>query len=62
MFEKKCVNGGRFHKFEPRYSENPSGLSAKNIQYTTIEGLRKLFIAKIYIKDVCIWCGKEIKK
>ena len=62
MFEKKCTNGGNHHKFEPRYDEVPSNINLKKIQYFELEEVRKILILNVYVKDVCIWCGKEIKK
>ena len=65
MFNKKdrCYNGGKQHKFTPRYDEIPHSTPTK-ISGTgvDIEKLRRMFITEIYVKDVCEWCGKEIKR
>lgn len=45
MFDKKCINGGNKHKFEPRYDK-------------VIEAS----FDKIYVRDVCVWCGKTIER
>ena len=60
----KCFRGGKQHKFEPRYSEEDSnlvqqGIYLKRIQPNTAKELLK---NKIYIYDICVWCGKIIKE
>jgi len=57
---KRCYNGGNKHKFKPRYDEQPRGGWAEEIY--NIEDARKLLTYRIYVKDICTWCGKEIKK
>ena len=59
IFSKRCYNGGERHKFEPRYDEAPSDCKFKGASGFD---LRRLLFYDIYVKDVCVWCGKEIKK
>lgn len=57
---RTCANG--FHRFEPRYDEVENELLRG---LTSIEGrgsFRDELIKRIYVKDICIVCGKEIKK
>ena len=57
----KCYRGGDRHKFVPRYTEEPSGINIKAKRCDTDE-IRSLLILKKYVKDVCEWCGKEVKR
>jgi hypothetical protein len=62
MFRKKrCYNGGNKHNFQPRYDEkfNPTKFRGEGYD---ISDLQKLFTDYTYVKDVCVWCGKEIKR
>jgi len=59
----RCYKGGPQHNFQPRYDErerNTSGLTLKNIE--TAEQLKYIITLYTYVKDVCIWCGKEINR
>ena len=64
FFKNRCYNGGNHHKFEPRY-DNQEFMPT---QYAKISADGEHMIRalktyeKIYVKDVCVWCGKEIKK
>ena len=55
----KCLSG--IHKFKPRYDEIPTD---RELSATWIlpQDLRELMITRIYVKDVCIKCGKEINR
>lgn len=63
---KKCCNGGSEHNFQPRYDEckgKPfTGINVSNVwpsDYIKIlESTRE--VKTTYVKDVCVWCGKEI--
>ena len=57
----RCYNGGGGHKFEPRYSEKPSGVTFKTTRGYDIDSMRKLINLQEYEYDVCVWCG-EIKR
>ena len=60
LFNKtRCYNGGNKHKFEARYDEVPRDISKIDI---TAYSLRECMYYNIYVKDICVWCGKEIKK
>lgn len=62
---KKCYNGGNKHNFEPRYDEVPTPESMKFDEISFVsypQEYRKLFVRKVYIKDICKWCGKDTKK
>lgn len=63
FFKSRCYNGGNKHDFKPRYDEQPlATLSLDSLQGTSdqIRAFRELYIHKVYIKDVCVWCGLEI--
>ena len=52
----KCPNGN--HKFEPRYDVRfPRWFATNTIE---IKGNLDIIKEKIYVKDVCIYCGEEI--
>jgi hypothetical protein len=63
MFDKKtrCCNGGNQHKFEPRYSEEDRGIAVE-VERGTLKDLRDFATLKVYVKDICTWCGKTIEK
>jgi hypothetical protein len=56
----RCCNGGNQHNFKPRYDEIETHCDITG--NLTPEDARKMLIKNVYIKDICIWCGKEIKK
>ena len=65
MFDKKtrCYNGGNQHKFEPRYNERERDIGESGkLRYFGLSELRDFLTLKIYERDVCVWCGKTIKK
>jgi hypothetical protein len=57
----RCYNGGNLHNYQPRFDEqrNPTACSIKNISASE---LRSLLYYHVYVKDICTWCGKEIKR
>jgi len=57
----KCYNGGNKHNFEARYDEVPrkGQMSGESI---AAYDLRALLYYKVYIKDICTWCGKVMGK
>ena len=59
LFKNRCYNGGKKHKLEPRYDEKPSGISIEGVSGFNPRGI--LFY-NLYVKDICVWCGKEIKR
>ena len=66
MFSRKsrCYNGGTHHKFSPRYDEKPN--PHLKIKYTwgstTSSQVRSLVYYKVYLFDICEWCGKKVKR
>ena len=59
--KQKCYMGGTQHKFEERYDEEPSGYKISSKQCDP-DSFRELIIVKKYVKDICVWCGKEIRR
>ncbi len=53
----KCCDGGNQHNFQPRYTEK----ALMNAKFSKMEGsmeqLRKLMVGKVYVHDICKWCG-----
>lgn len=63
MFLKnRCYNGGQQHKFEPRYTEMDREKNIEVSNYLTEEGFRHLLTLQVYVRDICVWCGKTIEK
>ncbi len=68
FFEKRCTNGGNLHRFEPRYDvfksrpyiSNTWGLGASQAYVDIIEASKEY--KSVYVKDLCVWCGKEIPR
>lgn len=51
------------HKFEPRYDETPNPkLNSLKVDHGPPEETRKLMILRIYVRDVCVGCGKTIER
>ena len=61
-FNYRCYNGGKLHKFEPRYDELPNEMGPTKMKGDSMSALRELLLRRVYVKDVCVWCGKEISK
>lgn len=63
IFANRCYNGGNLHRFQPRYDEvDTENVRVQFTGYISPEDRRRLIVRDIYIKDVCVWCGKEIKR
>lgn len=56
------VCGESNHKFEARFTEEPSGYELEVIRGISAKDLRNLVTLNKYEKDVCIYCGKEVVK
>lgn len=60
-----CTNG-KIHRFESRYNYGPSTLSRRNnITAADTDEIFEIIEAsrsKTYIYDICVKCGKIIKK
>lgn len=55
----RCYHpGGKQHRFEPRYSERIRGTSCKVEGHMTADDMHRLTTLKVYVCDICIWCGK----
>jgi hypothetical protein len=53
-----CYRGGKRHKFEPRYDETEGNKNLKVENYSASPTeIRKLFILRKYVGEVCKWCG-----
>jgi hypothetical protein len=63
MFRKnKCYDGGNQHNFQPRYDEVPNSAGVKIQNAPSVSSLRSVMYYQVYVKDICVWCGKEVKK
>jgi hypothetical protein len=58
----RCCNGGNQHNFQPRYDEVPNTTHIKIQNAESSSAFRSLLYYNVYVKDVCEWCGKEVKK
>ena len=59
----KCSTRRGIHKFEARYEEQLNQNILNFIKSCTEFDLtRGMLYSKIYVKDICINCGAEIKK
>lgn len=58
----KCCNGGNQHKFEPRYTEEVLMKLKSSKLEGSLTALRNLMIGKVYVHDICKWCGYAVKK
>lgn len=61
MENNTCLKG-KAHKFQPRYDEKPRNTPIGHIKNITSEELHKLIYYKVYIHDICVRCGKVIKR
>ena len=62
MGKDKCYNGGKRHKFEPRYDEVPRKVQSFEADWITSSQMRSLLVYTVYVRDVCVWCGKTIER
>ena len=58
--EMRCYRGGKRHDFKSIYDEKPINVGASYKGYHSLKDLRKLFVYKIYLGEVCSWCGEKI--
>ena len=62
----KCYNGGSKHKFKARYEEvelEPKlSINESQLLIMSAEEYRILLVKKVYVKDVCVWCGNSFNK
>ena len=58
--ETRCYRGGKQHRFEARFTEQPLGAGddmATVWQSMSPEHERP----KVYVHDICVWCGTIVK-
>lgn len=62
-FKSRCYNGGRQHKFKPRFTTAPAFTSANIIAkgYDEAE-IKEMLSYKVYTGEVCAWCGAVISQ
>lgn len=64
----RCVDGGNCHNFQPRYDtkSEPMKINVEGYGFDSYDYKRILDASRnnesVYIKDVCVWRGKEIKR
>ena len=58
----RCERKG--HKFEARYDEKPSGIESGgcSVEGPFVDKLLDILVLRIYVHDICISCGKVIKR
>lgn len=66
-FNNRCYNGGKLHRFEPRFDETDEKKRTKPINTAGIPSfdLPEILDAaadkkstRTYVRDVCVWCGE----
>ncbi len=50
------------HRFEPRYDEQPNPNYEGGDYSGPVGGYRKLLVINIYVRDVCVKCGKTVER
>ena len=60
LFKNRCYNGGNRHNYQSRHEEKDNGRRWGSIE--TYGNVKEWITLNVYVKDICIWCGKEIKK
>lgn len=60
----ECYNGGNKHNFKARYEEQnrPITINVGNMNADFTDELHRLTTLKIYVHDICTWCGKIINR
>jgi len=58
----RCYKKGNKHKFEPRFEFVLTPRSFEHHGYSNAQKLVELLKDKLYICDICVWCGKKINK
>ncbi len=58
---RACLTGTT-HEFEARYDEVNIPHSDMKVKGCTVKEYRSLTIRNVYIKDICVKCGQEIKR
>ena len=62
--KNECYKAGKAHKMEARFEEVEIGsrVEFKNLYYMTAEEFRRLLVREKYVKDICVRCGKSVKR
>lgn len=55
-----CSEG--VHRFEARYDEVPTGYEPGLFCWGFVDETRSLMLRKVYVRDVCVRCGKTIER
>ncbi len=58
----RCYRGGKMHNYTPRYSEKHADQTRIQVgdMFSTSDSFNRA-LAKIYVRDVCTWCGATIE-
>jgi len=59
IFKNRCYNGGNMHNFKPRHTERERHGNLE-IERASESAIHKLMTLRVYVGDVCTWCGKVI--
>jgi len=60
LFKHRCYNGGKKHNYKARYTEKSRNMSTGS--YTgDLSDLRQLSVVRVYVRDVCEWCGNTVE-
>ena len=58
IYKSRCYNGGKQHKFSPRYNEKPYRYNIK-VKHAFLPEVKDLLCYKEYLFDICEWCGNK---
>ncbi len=58
----RCYNGGKRHNFKSVYEEISNVDTVETSWYYSANEFRKMFYDKIYVHDICRWCGDKVKR
>lgn len=60
----KCITWTGLHTYEARYDERPTGETVRIESASTgaIEGIRRLIIYNVYVRDICVHCGAVVDR
>ena len=53
----RCYNGGKKHKFKER-----TDIKTREYETHVDSDFKEILQVRIYIHDVCVWCGKSIER
>ena len=58
----RCVSWMGKHSYTPRYDEVPNEVAIKAIEHNQIGISREMMLRKVYICDICAYCGDTIDR